>query len=173
MDVKKIEKMFIENFKNNTSNLNKRVTKYSYGISISTKDLSIDNNFSEEGIAFCPKDMIAADVPLNVDNSTRVLREAIESLFSVHIQEERSNLDGDYHGYIFIADNKLGVESIKIEFSLYERINFYDIPNYIIELPSSEFNFDSTDSPKDFYFKRKSEIGKFVGSVEDEIKYKI
>ena len=162
------EKILIESFLINTSNLHKRVTKYSYAIEMSTEDLSVFNRFLDEGIAFCPKDLLDVDVPLNIDTVNRVLREAIEFLFSINIQEEKSYLDGNYYGYIFVDNNKLGVNAIKIKFSLSERVKFCDIPNYIIELPKTEFNFDSVDSPKDYYFKRKSKIGHMVGSVKIE-----
>jgi hypothetical protein len=162
--VENVEDMFISAFRSNTSNLNKRVTRFSYAVSILTDDLTIHNRFLDEGIAFCPKGMLDTDLPLNIDKSNRVLREAIEFLFSVNIQEEKNYLDGDYHGIIFVANNKLGVNAIRIKFSLSERIKYSDIQNYVIELPKTEFNFDSVDSPKDYYFERKSKIGHFVGS---------
>lgn len=166
MNLKEIEQMFIKEFKKNTSALHRRVTTYSYGIEITTPELSIFQRFLDEGIAFCPKDIRDTDLPLDIDKANRVLREAIEFLFSINVEEEKNNLDGNYNGSIHIANNKLGIEPIKVNFSLNERVKSHDCSNYIIELPSFEFNHSTSDSPKDFYFKRKSKIGHFVGSIK-------
>ena len=166
MNESQIRKYLVERFSDSynqfVQTLKTGKSKFCYGIKVYCKHPFFEIQKLEECITFQPKNN-KKDVPLDIDKSTRILRETTEKMFDIYIQEEHSYLDGNYCGLIYVNDPTLSLNSITIEFSLDALIENNNLKCYVIELPDSEFDFNAQESIYMKYFDRKLKYAKFRG----------
>ncbi len=151
----------LNTFKKKVQRLRKKVSKFSYGINLFSGKPLILESFLDEAITFQPIGKGDIDVPLSIQKAPKVLREAIEYLFDISIQEDEPQQDGNFYGICY-HDKEL---KSRISFSLYGLSEDSERNCYVIELPEPNFDFKAKKSIYNQLFQGRYPNSKYTSPV--------
>jgi len=139
-----IKSTLLENFKKNLNGLKRKQSKFAYGITISSYHPFMSESFFDSGITFQPVGKTDTDAPLLISKAPRILKETMEFLFNISIQEVNLQLLGGFNGSCYFEDESSN--KIKINFKLEALLGDSNRDCFFIELPESDFDFGATES---------------------------
>ena len=138
-----IKSTLLENFKKNLDGLKRKQSKFAYGITISSYHPFMSESFFDSGITFQPVGKTDTDAPLLISKAPEILKETMEFLFNISIQEVNPQLLGDFNGSCYFEGESSN--KIKINFKLKALLGDSNRDCFFIELPESDFDFDTTE----------------------------
>ncbi|KKM63756.1 hypothetical protein LCGC14_1508270 [marine sediment metagenome] len=118
---------------NNLEGFKKKQSKYAYGITISSYYPFKSESFLDSRIAFQPAGKTDIDVPLLISKAPEILKETMELLFDISIQEANPQLFASFYGSCYFESESSN--KIKIDFRLKALLGDSNRDYFFVELP--------------------------------------